>query len=245
VLEGQLIAAAARNATATEEPTTVRDRRPRLTVALAATAVLLAGGAAAAAVSLVGSSDQPLPPRAERPQADVASPSMRTGFSITDRPRGSEDAMPSTARGVVTKEPGDPNYDGANASLSRLSGTHVRNTRFWVVPGNDTICVAAAAGPAGGGGCASTRTALSGGAHWEVGGDAYGISDDEMVYFGLAPDPVRAVTVETRTGDLEVPVVDNVWAVATPQRDISAVTVGTNRIDLEPLPPLPAHPPTP
>jgi hypothetical protein len=163
---------------------------------------------------------------------------MNDSFAIIARPRTAADEMPPPARGVVVKGPG-PDYDGANPDLSRHAGAHVGKMDFWVVPGNDTICLVASAGQGGGGGCTPTRFALAGGYSHITGGTGFGTRPDDMVVYGLAHDGIDTVTLALSDGTREVPVVDNVWAAAADVTATGIVTVGGHRSKIEGPGPLP------
>ena len=84
---------------------------------------------------------------------------LSRSFAVFRRARSREDALPRGAR--------LPSRFGLERSLSRRVGpTLAGNTRFFVVPGKQTVCLAdyfAASGMEGGGwSCASIRVALKG-----------------------------------------------------------------------------------
>jgi hypothetical protein len=168
---------------------------------------------------------------------------MESHFGILARPRAADDAMPHAAGQVLTKEPGEGDYDGANPALARRAHLQVRRASFWVVPGNDTICLVVASGNSGGGGCATTRAALAGTYNRQTGGTELGTGPNEIIHYGLVPDGVASVTIQTTGESLRVPVRDNMWAIAARLGSVIGLTVGERHVKIDTPPPVPPVPP--
>jgi hypothetical protein len=221
---------------ATTPPTSHRRVRAAIGITLVAGAVL--AGGATAAYRLIGDSDRDIPPRAERPQAQTPSPRMERNLSIIDRPREPDDALPPRGRSLLSKDANEPDYDGANPALSRRARVAVDGVGFWVVPGNDTVCIVASTGSAAAGGCAPTRIVLQGTFARSSGGTGFGLDPGEMVHYGIVPDGIERVTLETTEGDKSLPVQDNVWAVTAKFGSLDAVRFASVRIPIsDPGPP--------
>jgi hypothetical protein len=246
-LERQLYSAAEHLVAAPVAPRRPSRKRP-WRVQLAGLVVIaglgLTAGIAAGALSLIGRAGVEHSLRETRPMAEAPSQRMQQSFSIIEREGVAGDELPGAARNVVAKDPADPDFDGANPALARRSRAQVGDFRFWVVPGNDTICLVAAAGSAAGGGCAPTRVALSGSLIRQTGASTAGLRGGELVLYGIVPDGVTNVELETTTGRRTVPVVDNVWAEAALAGTVKSVTVGDSVTPIDaPPPPPPARTP--
>lgn len=179
---------------------------------VAAGTVLLVGALGAVAYasdqltsSSDGGSEPTFPHQPTRTAASGVDASLAAAFSVLRRDRAQADAFPNPENSDVAQL--GAAY-GPNLALAR-EGRNVDGMRFFVIPGNDSVCLEAV-GPdplsGVGGGCVRTAQALDG---YMV---RVALTRGGIRVMGLLPDGATDVRVVLASGtQVDVPLVDNVY----------------------------------
>lgn len=154
---------------------------------------------AVASVGAFAASDRTDPPSAGLSQVTTVQADTEEAMAVLEEPRASSDRLPvSLARQIDERA-----TFGMNPDLSRLSIANATNS-VYVIPARDHVCVSLTVGDGADLSCPSTDDVANGRAApatvtLETGG---------IGIYGIVPDGVDSVSVQTGTSDSEVVATD-------------------------------------
>ena len=172
----------------------------RKTTIAAAAALSVAGGSLAVAGQVNDDAAKLPSQRGGKVSVPASvSPSLTADFAVFREARTPADGLTRLARGGLLRVAGT--MQGANLDLSRRLETGDASRRAWVVPAVDALCwVIQHAKDAASSTCAPVAIASAGRAFSVASGSAYRVRPGEVVFSGMMPDGVRAVTLIARNG---------------------------------------------
>lgn len=184
---------------------------PILVVALA---LLVVG-----AVGAVADGDDSNPPSAGIAQITTIEPEAKDALEVLDESRASSDALPDQ---VADKMDEEADF-GMNPDLSRLSIGNATSS-VYVIPARDRVCASITVGQGANITCPSTEDVADG----KVGAATVVLETGGIAIYGLVPDGVESVSVQTGTSaSTELATEDNAYytvvSPGTPLRTISYV----------------------
>jgi hypothetical protein len=166
---------------------------------LAAAICTLAAVTSVAAMATEGGSEP-----AEAPQVTAIEPEAQDAASVLEEPRVASDAIPDPVADELDEHP----TFGMNPGLSRLAIGSASNS-VYLLPADGHVCSAVTAGDGAHIGCVETSDLAAG--HSGPGLVSQG---GVVVIYGLVPDGVESVTVETESGSQSVAVDGNAYLAA-------------------------------
>lgn len=181
--------------------------------------VALVVGLLAIASAGVASRDESIPPGSDAPQVEAIESEARESLSVLETSRDSFDAMPAD---IATKVDEHADF-GMNPHLSRLV---IANTTvsLYLIPARGHVCLSLTVGQGAGFSCRATDEVAQG----KVGAATATVDGDGIAIYGLVPDGVESISVQTAAPrSIEIPTENNayytVFPAGTPVRTVSYV----------------------
>ncbi len=151
------------------------------------------------AVGAIAADDESGPPGADDARISAIEPDAKEALDVLDQRRVVGDALPED---LTERMDENANY-GMNPDLSRLSIANATHS-VYVLPANDRVCAALTIGEGANLSCRSTGEVADG----EAGAATVLVSTGIAVY-GLVPDGVESVSVQTGTDESTLLDVEN------------------------------------
>lgn len=168
-------------------------------------AVVLVGAVAAVAQEGDGG---PASPGGDVVQVTTVESTARQAASVLERSRQGGDALPGDVAERIDSEP----RFGMNPALARRAIASPSNS-LYLVPANGHVCAALTVGEGANLSCPETTDLAAG----QASAATVLLPGGAIAIYGLVPDGVDAVTVETGYPDLDTaPVVDNAYLAVVP-----------------------------
>jgi hypothetical protein len=176
----------------------------RYLLVVAATLGLLA----LASVGAIADGDESNPPGDEPAQIVAIEPEAKDALEVLDEHRAAGDALPDDLADRM-----DERADfGMNPDLSRVSIGNATNSVF-VIPARDHVCASLTVGEGANTICPSTDDLADG----KVGPATVVLATGGIAIYGLVPDGVGSVSVQTGTSDsTEIETKDNAYYTVVP-----------------------------
>jgi len=174
---------------------------------------------AAVSVAAIADGDGNNPPGAEANQIVAIEPEAKEALSVLEGSRTPVDALPADVTHVM-----DVHSDyGMNPALSRLSIGNATHS-VYVIPADDHVCASFTVGE----GANITCPPVADVANGQAGPATVGLADNDIAIYGIVPDGVDSISVQTGTHDsTELSVQDNAYytvvEAGTPLRTVSYV----------------------
>ena len=143
------------------------------------------------AVGAIAADDESSPPGADDARISAIEPDAKEALDVLDQQRRAGDALPED---LVERMDEHANY-GMNPDLSRLSIANATHS-VYVLPADDRVCAALTIGEGANLSCRSTEEVADG----RTGASTVLVSTGIAIY-GLVPDGVKSVSVQTGTDE--------------------------------------------
>jgi hypothetical protein len=158
-----------------------------LPLALLSTVLVVAVSAVA-----IATGDDSNPPSDGPSQVTAIEPEAKEAMAVLDEPRTTGDALPATLASKM-----DEQSDwGMNPGLSRLSIANATHS-LYVIPANGHVCAALTVGDGANLSCPPTAHIADG----QAGAATVTLETGGIGIYGLVPDGVESVSVQTGTSD--------------------------------------------